>query len=117
MRRVLVLAAVVLSLASAGCGGDEAITDADAQALVAARERFLDYCGERKANGADETEPVSPRTEAHVTRTVKTVEDHGDESFLLDGKKVTVRAYVTELRDILDGCSDQQVFRIDEALG
>jgi hypothetical protein len=111
------LAALPVAMAlTAGCGGGEGLTHGDVKALVAAKSRFLEYCGERKANGADETQPVPPGTEAHVTKAVAVIEDHRDETFVLDGKKTTVRAFGLELREILDNCSDQQLFRIDQAL-
>ena len=120
--RALFLSAV-LALAIAGCGdgngggSSEPLSAADVAALEESREKFLNYCGERKANGADETQPVPAAIEEAVDRTIAILEDHRDESFDFRGAPITVEAFVREQQETLENCSDQQEARVLDALG
>jgi hypothetical protein len=100
-----------------GAGGGGPLTDADVAALADAKSKFLNYCGERKANGADETQPVPPPISDAVSDVIEILEGHPGESFELEGEKLTVRAFVDEQVETLENCSDQQVARIQTALG
>jgi hypothetical protein len=119
--RAVVLSAVI-ALALAGCGDGNGggssgpLSAADQRALEDAREKFLNYCGERKANGADESQPVPEPIEEAVDRTIEILEDHRDESFSFDGATVTVEAFVREQQETLENCSDQQEGRLLDAL-
>jgi hypothetical protein len=106
----------------AGCGDapekkDASLSAADVSALEAAREKFLNYCGERKANGADETQPVPPPIADAVDDTIAILSDHRDASFDFRGESTTVEDFVREQEETLKNCSDQQQQRVTEALG
>jgi hypothetical protein len=115
------LAAAAAAAAIAGCGGDEPASEplsaADVERLGEIRERLLTYCGERKANGADETQPVPAGTQDEIDDLLALYDAHRDESFELDGDGTAMDAFMREQQETLDDCSEQQEERVADALG
>ena len=107
---------VVATTALSGCGGDDPVSAADVAKLREAKSKFLNYCGERKANGADEKQPVPPAIESAVDDVLAVLHDHAGASVEIEGEKTTVRAFVEEQEETLENCSDQQQWRVGRAL-
>jgi hypothetical protein len=114
-----VFVALLAVAALAGCGGEkdsEPLAAADVTRLGEIKSRLLEYCGERKANGADEKQEVPAGTQDEIEDLLRLYDEHRDESFELDGEPTTMQAFMRDQQETLHECSDQQEARVLGAL-